>query len=141
MRRATADPGPRVEARTPEGVVHLWVARRPFQRLIGLAGRRDLGGPRGLLIPACGSVHTVGMRFELDVAFGALDGIAGDLCVLAVRRAVPPWRFVRHRGRRLPARTRIAALELAAGQAERLGVRAGAVLAIRACAPRPPVAE
>jgi uncharacterized membrane protein (UPF0127 family) len=62
-------------------------------RLRGLAWRdRAQAGP-GLLIPRCSSVHTFGMRFELDVYFLDSDGQ-----VLAVRRLVPPRRVLRHRG-------------------------------------------
>jgi len=58
-------------------------------RLLGLAWRpRSQAGP-GLLIPRCASVHTFGMRFELDVFF--LDR-AGR--VIAVRRRVPPRRVL-----------------------------------------------
>ena len=62
-------------------------------RLFGLA-LLDLeaAGP-GLLIPRCAAVHTFGMRFALDVYFLG----SGDE-VLAIRRAVPPRRFVSHRG-------------------------------------------
>jgi len=55
-----------------EGVV--WVARvdvaaTTFQRMRGLLGRSELPVGHGLLIEACGSVHTVGMRFSIDVIF------------------------------------------------------------------------
>jgi hypothetical protein len=62
-------------------------------RLLGLALlAADRAGP-GLLIPGCSSVHTFGMRFALDLIF-----LAGSGDVLAVRRSVPPGRFVRCRG-------------------------------------------
>ncbi|HET9593800.1 MAG TPA: DUF192 domain-containing protein [Solirubrobacterales bacterium] len=62
-------------------------------RLRGLAWcRRSQAGP-GLLIPRCSSVHTFGMRFELDVYFLDSDGR-----VLSVRRRVPPRRVRWHRG-------------------------------------------
>jgi uncharacterized membrane protein (UPF0127 family) len=62
-------------------------------RLLGLALlSADRAGP-GLLIPGCSSVHTFGMRFALDLVF-----LGGSGEVLAVRRAVPPGRFVRCRG-------------------------------------------
>jgi uncharacterized protein len=62
-------------------------------RTLGLAllDRADAGP--GLLIPRCSSVHTFGMRFPLDLHFLDADG-----AVLASRLAVPPRRFVGHRG-------------------------------------------
>jgi hypothetical protein len=63
------------------------------RRLRGLAWRdRAQAGP-GLLIPRCSSVHTFGMRFELDVYFLDRDGE-----VLALRRRVPPRRVLWRRG-------------------------------------------
>jgi uncharacterized protein len=62
-------------------------------RLRGLAWRdRAQAGP-GLLIPRCSSVHTFGVRFELDVYFLDREGR-----VLAMRRKVPPRRVLWHRG-------------------------------------------
>jgi hypothetical protein len=50
------------------------LARGLCARLLGLALLpRDHAGP-GLLIPRCRSVHTFGMRFELDIVFLARDG-------------------------------------------------------------------
>lgn len=62
-------------------------------RLRGLAwrGRADAGP--GLLIPRCSSVHTFGMRFELDLYFLDAEGR-----VIAVKRRVPPRRVVWKRG-------------------------------------------
>ena len=50
------------------------------------------GAGPGLLIPDCRSVHTFGMRFDLDLLF--LDGNGR---VTELRRSVPPFRFVRCR--------------------------------------------
>ncbi len=62
-------------------------------RLLGFAFlRREQAGP-GLLIPRCSSVHTFGMRFELDLVFLDRDGRA-----LAVRLGVPPRRLAWQRG-------------------------------------------
>lgn len=70
------------------------VALTGRSRLLGLALlRRGRAGP-GLLIPRCSSIHTLGMRFALDVAF--LDG-AGRVLEWCV---VPPGRVVSHRGAR-----------------------------------------
>jgi len=73
--------------------VRVPVASRFAARLLGLAllGRRRAGA--GLLIPRCRCVHTVGMRFPLDVVF--LDDAGRE-----IRRAqaVPSWRVARERG-------------------------------------------
>jgi uncharacterized protein len=65
------------------------VAQGLRARLLGLAflSRGQVGG--GLLIPRCASVHTFGMRFELDLFF---LGERGE--PLVVRRRVPPCRVV-----------------------------------------------
>ena len=57
-------------------------------RLRGLAGRATLGDGEGLHIPRCRSVHTMGMRFALDLIW--LDR-RGE--VVRVDRAVPPRRL------------------------------------------------
>jgi uncharacterized protein len=62
-------------------------------RLLGLSRRDRCDAGPGLLIPRCSSVHTFGMRFELDIFF--LDA-EGD--VIAERRRVPPRRVVFCRG-------------------------------------------
>lgn len=85
------------------------VADRPLARLLGLALLdRERAGP-GLLIPRCRSVHTLGMRFALDIAFLDRDG-----AVVSRRSAVPP-------GRLLVERRAAAVLELpAAGDVGRI---------------------
>jgi uncharacterized membrane protein (UPF0127 family) len=40
-----------------------------LSRLVGLQATRDLMPDEALLIPRCASVHTLGMRAPLDVAF------------------------------------------------------------------------
>jgi uncharacterized membrane protein (UPF0127 family) len=59
-----------------------WVARRD-----GLAGLPDLPDDWGLLIAPCRSIHTIGMRFALDLVW--LDG---DDEVRSVTHDVPPRR-------------------------------------------------
>ncbi len=90
------DSGPRRFRRLDRAVVaglRVPVASRFAARLLGLAllGRRRAGA--GLLIPRCRCVHTVGMRFPLDVVF--LDDAGRE-----IRRAqaVPSWRVVFERG-------------------------------------------
>ena len=66
------------------------IAATHLSRLLGLALLDRESAGSGLLIPRCRSVHTVGMRFPLDLVF--LDG--GDR-VIELHRRVPPGRFIR----------------------------------------------
>ena len=80
------------------------LADRWWRRLRGLLGVGALAEGEGMLLSPCTAVHTVAMRFPLDVAF--LDE-AGR--VVAVYPSLPPNRFTRrHRAARF-------ALELPAG--------------------------
>jgi uncharacterized membrane protein (UPF0127 family) len=66
------------------------VASTRLSRLLGLALLSRGRAGTGLLIPRCRSVHTLGMRFRLDLLF--LDA-AGR--VIEIRRNVPPIRLIR----------------------------------------------
>ena len=65
------------------------LADRYLPRLAGLQFRRPLPGGHGLLLVPCASVHTMWLRFSLDLLMLG-DGGA----VLDVRRNVRPWRAV-----------------------------------------------
>lgn len=75
-------------------------------RLRGLAGLASLDPGVGLLLPRTRSVHTIGMRFALDLLWLGRDGE-----VVRVDREVGPWR---HRG----ARRARAVVEVGGGCAE-----------------------
>lgn len=45
------------------------IANSFFTRLKGLLGRERLEKKEGLIIKPCNSVHTIGMKFPIDVAF------------------------------------------------------------------------
>ena len=103
----------RLWVQTPAGRrLDTWVAESFPVRLAGLAGLPWLAPGRALLLPRCSSVHTVGMRFAIDVAFLSWPPSGGRCDVLALRRAVLPFRIVAPRG--LP-RQGVAALEAPAG--------------------------
>lgn len=71
------------------GGIEYPVATTLAARLLGLALLdRERAGP-GLLIPRCRSVHTVGMRFELDITFLDESGAA-----LTCRTSVAPCRVL-----------------------------------------------
>ena len=93
------------------------VAESLGARTKGLLGRDGYDG--ALVLPHTRSVHTVGMRFTLDVAVCDID-----LVVLDVLR-VPPLRVTRPRRR---GRT---VVEAEAGAFERWGLRAGDHLELR----------
>lgn len=56
-------------------------------RLRGLLGRASLAEGEALLLDPCGSIHTLGMRFPIDVLFLDEGG-----AVLAALAHLPPWR-------------------------------------------------
>jgi uncharacterized membrane protein (UPF0127 family) len=100
------------------------------RRLLGLAWMAS--PPRlGLLIPRCTSVHTVGMRFAIDVAFLGWPVADGEpVRVLDLRPELPPLRLATlRRDQRRGPRHPIATLELPAGRAESLGLGPGVELA------------
>jgi uncharacterized membrane protein (UPF0127 family) len=66
------------------------VAETGLTRIVGLLGERELLPGDGLLIVPSQGVHTLGMRFAIDVVF--LDG---SWNVIAVRHAMRPFRMTR----------------------------------------------
>ena len=100
-----------VNERTKEtvaSVVTLAVSRAERRR--GLLGRDSLDPSAAMILAPCFSVHTVFMRFPIDVAFVDRDGYA----VKIVRRMVP-WRLA-------AAPRAQAVIELAAGGLEHVMV-------------------
>jgi len=80
----------------------------------GLLGRDGLHAGEGLLLSdPTGSIHMFFMRFAIDAVF-----LTKDLEVVKVVEGLKPWRMARARGAK-----RI--LELGAGEAARLKIRAG----------------
>ena len=86
-------------------------------RLVGLLGRRELDG--ALLLRPARAVHTLGMRFPVDVAFCDAD--------LVVLRTVT---MRRHRLGRPVLRARVV-IEAPAGAFERWSLRPGDQLEVR----------
>ena len=89
------------------------LARNPYSRMRGLLGRGGLERGEGLLLQPAGSIHTAFMRFPIDAVF--LDG---DRRVLRIAADVRPWRTA-------AAKRSRAVLELAAGEAARVGLEPG----------------
>jgi uncharacterized protein len=111
-----------LEIACPSGArLDVWVAASAFARLVGLCGLESLPSNRALLIPRCRSVHTLGMRFAIDVAF-VVPANSALFEIAALRRCVQPRRVVAARG------SALAALELRAGGLERLALERGSLL-------------
>jgi uncharacterized protein len=85
-------------------------------RARGLLGRECLRGHEALWIHPCGSVHTIGMRYAIDVLF--LDRRQRVLCV---KHRLAPLRLAASGGAH-------SVLELLAGTATAIAVTAGSQL-------------
>ena len=93
-------------------------------RFFGLMGRASIAPGRGLFLSPCSSVHMCFMRFAIDVAYVArARGAEGEgWRVVKIARRLRPWIGLSA----CPGAD--AALELAAGEAERLGLETGMIL-------------
>jgi uncharacterized membrane protein (UPF0127 family) len=93
------------------------IARSRQARRRGLLGRDSIDG--AIVLEPCRHVHTVGMRFPIDVAACTADGRVLHTARLA------PWRLSRPKWR-----TRFV-VEAKAGSFERWGLRVGDVVVVR----------
>lgn len=94
----------------------VWATRTDsvWERARGLLGRPVPLQGAGMLISPCGSVHTLGMRYAIDVVY-----LNRQWQVLDVAPAVKPWRMTAWR------RGAEHVLELAPGEAARIGLTPG----------------
>lgn len=59
-----------------------------FSRLVGLLGCSGLRQDEGIVLKPCNQIHTMFMRFSIDVLF-----VSRDFKVLHVIENMGPWRF------------------------------------------------
>ncbi len=97
----------------------LELAETPLTRMRGLLGRGALHQGQGMRFEPGGAIHTLFMRFAIDVIF--LDR---DDRVLKLVHSLRPWRFARAGGTR-------AVVELPAGTLEQLDIHTGDVVTVR----------
>lgn len=90
------------------------VARTFPARLQGLLGRPGLSDGEAMIFPQCNAIHTLGMRFPIDVLF-----VDRAFRVVAVRSHLQPWRLAG------PVPGAWAVVETACGTLARLGVQVG----------------
>ena len=95
----------------------LSVADTFWKSLAGLLSRNALPPGEGLWIVPCQSVHTIGMRFPIDVVFLDRDGV-----IIHLEENMKPFRISRHISR---AR---GVLEIPAGVVQATGTQAGDVI-------------
>src|SRR5438132_10894164 len=115
-----ASAGALVLRREDDGAVvceRCMVADTVFRRLRGLLGRRELNPGDGIVLRPGWSIHTAFMLFPIDVAF-----VDADQVVVKVVENLKPFRASVCRGAR-------DVVELAAGEAERRGLKPGDRLA------------
>jgi len=70
-------------------VDHVDVTTRMFERMCGLLGRDGLAPGQAMYIAPCNGIHTIGMRFDLDLIF-----VGRDLEIVRIVRRVSPGRIV-----------------------------------------------
>jgi len=85
----------------------------------GLLGRDSLPEAAAMIIAPCSAIHTLFMRFPIDVAFVARDGRVVKVCA-----SVRPWRIAIAFGA-------FAAIEMPAGACARSNITRGDLLSIR----------
>jgi len=84
-----------------------------FERMRGLLFRKKLMPDQGLWIEPCPSVHTIGMRYSIDVVFIDEAGL-----VLKVVNNLSPMRMAM-------CKNAVASLELLAGMANKFNIHSG----------------
>jgi uncharacterized membrane protein (UPF0127 family) len=94
-------------------------ANTVVKRMVGLLSRSKFEPGEGLLFDRCYGIHTIGMRFPIDVLF--LDK---DYRVIRAVNSLPPFRTC-------TVRKAIYVLELPAGTIEQTGTETGDQVQIR----------
>jgi uncharacterized membrane protein (UPF0127 family) len=110
----------RLQVRGDDLGVTVSITETARERMRGLLGHDQLSADHALLIKRCGSVHTFGMRFAIDVVF--LDRFERAVAVhhdVGKRRMLFNFRATQ-------------ALEMPAGAARKLGLSVGDQLVVEA---------
>lgn len=111
-----------VELRTVDGrcvAPHVQLACSFRSRCMGLLRQTNMPEHGGVLLVPGGSIHTLGMRFSIDVIF-----LSKQMRVLGLAERVPPWRFV------IAPRGTARVLELAAGKIAATRLTTGTYLTV-----------
>ncbi len=87
-------------------------------RLVGLLGKSGIDPTEGVWFPRCKSVHMWGMRFPIDIVF--CRRIGSVLEIVHIENEARPWQILP-----FSADGATDVIEIAAGQATRLGLERG----------------
>ena len=98
------------------------MARSLRARAVGLLGRRELPPDEALIFPWCSSIHTVGMRFPIDVIF-----VDRRWRIVALKAGLPPGKMP------LPVWRAWGVIETRSGTVERMQLAIGDQLEIAPC--------
>jgi uncharacterized membrane protein (UPF0127 family) len=108
-----------VNARTQEAIANdVALASTRADRRRGLLGRDGLGQSAALVLSPCWAIHTMFMRFPIDVIFVDREGRA-----VRIVRDLPPWRIA-------GAASAKSTIELPAGSLQLRDVQVGDTLRI-----------
>jgi len=111
----------RILRETGQNVASLaWATERASERVHGWLGKDAVGEGEGLLISPCSAVHSLGMRFALDVAYLDRKGR-----IVKLGGTIKPGRFSFGPFWRVAFPWTCMALELPAGACAQLGLRKG----------------
>jgi uncharacterized protein len=111
-----------ITLRTAEGrfIAHeVRIAYSLAARLLALSRERSLPSRAGLLLSPAHGIHTLGMRFAVDVVF-----LSRQMRVIGLAPRLRPWRVL------LAPRGTGRVLELAAGQIAATGLKPGAFIVV-----------
>ncbi len=97
---------------------NLLIADTFLSRLIGLLNRKSLSEEEGLLFPKCSAIHTIGMKFPIDVIFMDRSGRVIKILSEFLPNRVMFW----------PVRGAYYVLEVKAGWCQANRVKGGDVL-------------
>ncbi|MCL1080168.1 DUF192 domain-containing protein [Parashewanella spongiae] len=97
-------------------IAQVFIANTPWLRLRGLLGRPSLNNDQAMLISPCYSVHTIGMRYSLDIVY-----LNSQNQVLRIKKNLKPFRASACKGA-------AKVLELAAGGIKNKNINIGDIL-------------
>jgi uncharacterized protein len=111
-----------IALRTAEGrfIAHeVRIVHSLAARLLALSRERSLPTRAGLLLSPARGIHTLGMRFAVDVVF-----LSRQMRVIGLASRVRPWRVL------LAPRGTVHVLEMAAGQIAATALQAGTFIVV-----------